>query len=54
MACYATAVKELMKAAYELDSDKIDILKQILPTYMPRNFNQMIEKEKIINFKAEA
>ena len=50
------AVKELMKAAYELDSDKIQILlKQILPTYMPRNFNQMIEKEKNNQFlKAEA
>ena len=50
------AVKELMKAAYELESDKIQILlKQILPTYMPRNFNQMIEKEKNNQYlKAEA
>ena len=49
------AVKELMKAAYELDGDKIQILlKQILPTYT-RDFNQMIEKEKNNQFlKAEA
>ena len=50
------SIINLLNAANELDSDKIQLLlRQILPTYQPRYFSQVLEKNKINTFiKAEA
>ena len=55
---FKTSILKLIDSAENLESEKIQlVLKQILPTYTPLNFNNSIQEENNlprVSIKAEA